>query len=157
MTRIVPNDGDPIWLRVAYGELSRGVRERRGPEDDPSILDYLSATNYGGPLHDEVPWCSAFACWCMEQAGVKSPRAANARSWLDWGEPLTTPRRGAIAVFARGAGELAGHVGFWLQSLAFADVLLGGNQADAVSVAPCQRAGRAHRLLGYRWPAQIGR
>lgn len=146
----IPVD-DPLWLVIAYGELRKGVQERKGPADDPSILEYLSATNYAGPLHDEVPWCSAFACWCVERAGLASTRGANARSWLGWGEGIMIPRRGCLAIYSRGASELAGHVGFWLQSTRAADVLLGGNQGDAVSIAPYSRA----RLLGYRWPTRI--
>lgn len=155
MTTITAHDGDPMWLRIAYGELRRGVREVKGSADEPSILDYLGATNYQGPLHDEVPWCSAFVCWCIERAGMHSTRGANARSWLHWGRPLDVPRRGAIAVYSRGASSLAGHVGFHLQHLGrpgplslCSDVLLGGNQGDAVSIAPYP----CTRLLGYRWP-----
>jgi uncharacterized protein (TIGR02594 family) len=157
---------DPRWLAIAYGELRKGVRERKGSQDDPSILEYLSATDYQGPLHDEVPWCSAFVCWCIQRAGLASTRGANARSWLAWGEPIIIPRRGCIAIYSRGQNELAGHVGFWLQTLPLpatgtglhpgADVLLGGNQGDAVSISPYPRNARGRRLLGYRWPSRIG-
>lgn len=135
---------DPLWLTYALREL--GVREVPGPADEARVLEYLSATDYSEPLHDEIPWCSAFACWCVEQAGLRSPRKANARAWLHWGVALQAPRRGCLAVYSRGDNPNAGHVGFWLQRIGENDVLLGGNQSDCVCIAPRSR----RELLGYR-------
>lgn len=137
--------GDPPWLKLALAEL--GTREVPGTGDESRVLEYLSATDYSDPLHDDIPWCSAFACWCVEKSGRRSPRKANARAWLQWGIGITLPRRGCIAVYSRGANENAGHVGFWLQAIGESDVLLGGNQRDSVCIAPRPR----RLLLGYRF------
>jgi lysozyme family protein len=71
------------------------------------------------------------------------------RSYLAWGEPLAQPRTGAIAVLSRGADPSLGHVGFLIGLTSSDAILLGGNQADAVSVAAFPRS----RLLDLRWPA----
>ncbi|HKZ97595.1 MAG TPA: glycosyl hydrolase 108 family protein [Hyphomicrobiaceae bacterium] len=72
-----------------------------------------------------------------------------ARSYLGWGEALGDGRLGAIAVLTRGADPALGHVGFLVGETADTLFLLGGNQGDAVSVAPFARS----RLVGLRWPA----
>src|SRR5512138_3265083 len=124
--------------------------EVAGRRHNARILEYHSATRLRA-TEDEVAWCSSFACWCMEQAGVPSTRSAAARSWLEWGEPLDAPRPGAVAVFTRGANPNQGHMGFVIGAEATGDIwLLGGNQDNAVSVKLYPRG----RLLGLRWPGQ---
>lgn len=136
-----PAAGEPPWLTVARGEI--GVRERRGGENE-RILAYHATTSLRA-TEDEVPWCSAFACWCVQQAGLKSTRSAAARSWMTWGQPLQAPRVGAVAVFSQDGG---GHVGFYLGDKGDTVEVLGGNQSDSVSITTYPKA----RLLGYRWP-----
>jgi uncharacterized protein (TIGR02594 family) len=143
---------EPLWLQIARGEL--GVQEIPGAEHHPRILAYHKATLLCA-ARDEVPWCSAFACWCLEQAGVQSTRSAAARSWLTWGQTLTEPRLGAIAVIARGQQHWQGHVGFLLAlekgpAGIKSVTLLGGNQGNQVSIAEFEPA----RLIGLRWPLQ---
>lgn len=139
---------DCPWLPIAMAEL--GVREAPGDADNPRIVEYHQATTLRA-TDDEVPWCSAFACWVMQRAGVSSARSAAARSWLTWGQssPL---RPGAVVVLSRGTNPAQGHVGFalaWNDALVW---LLGGNQGDAVSVA----AYRRERVVGVRWPGTVG-
>lgn len=137
----------PPWLRIARGEL--GVREVKGPGANARILAYFASTKLAPAQGDETPWCSAFACWCMEQAIHQSPARANARSWLSWGEPCN-PQLGAVVVLSRGLLEHQGHVGFWLGEERGRVILLGGNQGNAVSV----QAYPLERVVGYRWPAE---
>jgi uncharacterized protein (TIGR02594 family) len=99
--------------------------------------------------NDEVAWCAAFCGACLERAGLASTRSLMARSYLKWGDALSEPRAGAIAVFSRGTNPAEGHVGFWLGETEDAVVLLGGNQGNAVSVARYAKS----RLLALRWPA----
>ena len=139
---------EPDWLEFARDELARGVEEVPGPEANPRILWYDSATSLKA-TSDEVPWCSAFACACMEAMGYESPQSAAARSWLKWGQVLDAPRIGCIVVFSRGASPTAGHVGFVVGETEHTLDVLGGNQGDRVSIATFLK----DHVLGYRWPA----
>lgn len=132
------------WMPVALQEL--GTREVAGPGDAPRIVAYHQATALGA-RDDEVPWCSSFVAWVMERAGYVTTRSAAARSWQTWGVE-TEPRFGAITVLERG-GPATGHVGFWVDADASRVWLLGGNQGDAVTIAPFART----RVLSCRWPA----
>lgn len=140
-------DPQPPWYEIALNEV--GVKETPGDQHTARILDYHQATTLKAD-RDEVPWCSSFVCWVMEQAGYISTRSAAARSWLQWGEVIESPSIGAIAVFARGTNPAAGHVGFWAGpgKAATHCRLLSGNINDGVAVDDYP----LRRLLGYRWP-----
>ena len=145
-------------MPFAFSEL--GVVETPGSASTSRVLEYLRSTTLDRTQasHDSTPWCSAFVCWCLDQAGVIGTRSAAARSWLSWGQRLDVPRRGCLAVLSRSrvdattdAGQVAlrgGHVGFYLHGAGTRITLLGGNQMDAVTIAPYDRS----RLLGYRVP-----
>jgi uncharacterized protein (TIGR02594 family) len=139
------------WFKIAECEL--GVREVPGGGDNPRIVEYLESTNIGQPdnQNDETPWCSAFANWCMEQAGIKGTRSAWARSWLDWGREPTDEEfdKGVIVILERGTNS--GHVGFLDDWNGEQVRLLGGNQSDAVGYAwfPMER------VLGWRVPKEV--
>lgn len=140
----------PIWLEMAMLEL--GVKEVPGDGDNPTIAQYwrdaeLYDTSMG---QDEVPWCAAFANAMLMRAGADGTKAANARSFLKYGVPLKmTPVLGAISVFSRPGSEWQGHVNFYLGHDAAGNVVgVGGNQGNAVSVAPF----KAMSLLGFFWP-----
>ncbi len=138
---------EPLWLTVASREL--GQREVIGRGDNPRILEYLKNTGLNrSQLADETSWCAAFVGWCLEQAGIRSTRRANARSYLDWGKALPEPTPGCVVVFSRGNNPAQGHVAFWLGRVGAFAIVLGGNQGNAVSVAPYDVA----RVVGYRWP-----
>lgn len=134
----------PRQLQIAWGEL--GIREIAGDKDNPRIIEYHAATRLKA-TDDEVAWCSAFACWSFEQAGIESPRSAAARSWLLWGREVHAVELGCVAVFRRGPNPNQGHVGFPVGTTASGDlVILGGNQENAVSV----QVQPISRLLGLR-------
>jgi uncharacterized protein (TIGR02594 family) len=140
---------EPPWLAVARAELECGVKEIAGAAHHPRILAYHAVTALRA-TSDEVPWCSSGACWCLEQVGVVSPRSARARDWLEWGEEISFPVPGCIAVFARGKSPSQGHVGFVVGVEANGDLLvLGGNQHNAWTIESYPR----HRLLSLRMPA----
>jgi uncharacterized protein (TIGR02594 family) len=132
-------------MNVALAEM--GVTETPGAGNTPRVLEYLRSTNVdiGMAALDATPWCSGFVNWCVKRAGLVGTNSAAARSWLQWGVPLTVPRRGCIVVFSRDAG---GHVAFFMRAEGEQLLVLGGNQADRVSVAPYHST----RLLGYRLP-----
>jgi uncharacterized protein (TIGR02594 family) len=135
------------WMKVAIQEI--GQHEVKFKKDNPRILLYHSTV--GRAKHDETPWCSAFANWCMKQVGLDGSGKANARSWLAWGQPIATPVFGTVTVFSRPPKDWQGHVGFYMGSNRGKIVVLGGNQKDSVCVAEYPHV----RLLGYRWPKHV--
>jgi uncharacterized protein (TIGR02594 family) len=136
-------------MRVAHDES--GVKEIPGSAMSPRIRQYYGATRGQMPFDDEVPWCSAFVCWCLEQAGYVSTRSKAARSFLHFGNILAAPRYGSIIVFSRASPKNinAAHVGFYAGPADAGRVwVLGGNQGDKVGIS--QRSMREH--IGSRWP-----
>lgn len=128
---------DPSWLKTAFKEL--GEREIAGRKSNPDIQRFLQSTIVGPvvPVADEVPWCSAFVNFCMEQNGLKGTNNRLARSWLTWGKATKQPTRGCVVVFDRpGGGPQAGHVAFYLSGSPQTGIrVLGGNQSDAVTIS----------------------
>lgn len=136
----------PDWLLWAWREI--GVREVAGSHDNARIIDMFKDVGHASIDNDEVAWCAALLGACLERSGRLSTRSLMARSYLQWGRQLDTARLGAIAVLSRGSNPALGHVGFIVGEADAHVFLLGGNQADAVSVAPFEKS----RVLSYRWP-----
>ncbi len=136
----------PPWYTRARGE--EGVREIPGRAHEKRVVAY-HATTSGGEASDEVPWCSSFVNWCMECEGFEGTDRKNARSWLTWGEPVTSPYEGCVAVFARGTNPAHGHVGFFVRYSGPNVVVLGGNQSNQVRESEYPQ----RRLLGFRQPS----
>jgi len=138
------------WLEWAY--LALGERRMPGAQHNPAIVDFLRVVGHG-ETGDETAWCSAFANWCMRQAGFQGSGRANARSWLDWGSfSLNRPVVGCVTVLWREQpSSWKGHVGFYVGETAGQILMLGGNQTNAsrVTISPYAKS----RVLGYRWPA----
>lgn len=142
------NESALPWMDIARGYI--GTKEVKGSRHNPDIVAMWQAT--GQPYNDdETPWCSALVGACLEQAGIKSTRRANARSYLDWGIEINRPAVGAVVVYWRGdRNGWSGHVGFVEGVDERGNILtLGGNQGDAVNVKPFPPS----RVLGYRWPS----
>jgi uncharacterized protein (TIGR02594 family) len=143
----------PPWLLVAEREL--GVAEVPGDRANSRILLYHQHTSLYAKS-DEVPWCSSFANFCMDEVSIAGTNSAGARSWTNWGTELDILQYGAVVVFQRGSANSGlGHVAFalhWTQDLV---ICLGGNQGDCVSVVPHDRSS----LIAKRWPtaAQLAR
>lgn len=141
----VGNDVPP-WLNIAAGEL--GISEKKGKLHNKRILEYHQATRLKAE-EDEVSWCSAFACWCLEKAGFESPFSGVARSFLRWGQEVSVPYKGCISVFSRPGGESwQGHVGFYIAENQTEIFILSGNVGNKVTISPIKK----DRLLGYREP-----
>ena len=133
-------------LMIAINEL--GIMEIPGPESNARIDEYLQTV--GQPGDDEIPWCAAYGCWCLEKSGIRSPRSPLARSFLKWGIKLDKPRPGCIVVLKRGIYSWQGHMGFYLNSVDSAGThfyLLSANDRNTVRVSPFSES----RILGYRW------
>lgn len=139
------------WL----GEAKRlvGTAETPGPGNSAAILSWAAGAGLAYEA-DEVPWCGLFVAHCLGSSLPDEPLPAQplgARQWLKFGRPAQ-PQVGAVLVFWRGSPEgWAGHVGFcWAEDDTHFHVL-GGNQADAVTIARIARP----RLLGARWPLSV--
>lgn len=103
-------------------------------------------------------WCAAFVNAVLQESNIDSltdighrnPLAA--RSWLEWGESVDTPKAGDIIIFPRGKNNWQGHVGFYAGSVVRNSNgrtyyrILGGNQNDRVSIVEYP----ASKALGIR-------
>ncbi|UES60204.1 TIGR02594 family protein (plasmid) [Roseibium aggregatum] len=143
----VHSGDDPQWYKIAFEELN--TTEFSGDDHNPRIIEYHSTTTLKARA-DEVPWCSSFVNWCVEQAGLAGTKSAAARSWLQWGTGLAQPQKGCIVVLSSSRGPTSGHVGFFVRQEGNHVLLLGGNQNNSVNFSSYSRS----RLLGYRWLAQ---
>lgn len=118
-----------------------------------ALSDYL---NNGGQNLDPATtaWCAAFVNATLQQSGQQGTGQLNARSYLDWGQEVSDPQRGDVAVFSRGdPNGWQGHVGFFDGYNQDGTIrVLGGNQGDSVSVANYG----ADKLLGFRRGGQQG-
>lgn len=137
---------EPKWLTLARTYI--GVQEIKGSQHNPFILELWKSAKLGGIKNDETPWCAGFVGGVLEQSGIRSARADNARSYLAWGGKLEMPTVGCIVVFERGPDS--GHVGFVVGRDSNRNLMvLGGNQGDMVKISSFN----VYRVLGYRWPA----
>ncbi len=149
---IPPLGEDFPWMKFA--EEQKGVSQIDGSEHNPQILEYLRTTtlNKRAVAEDETSWCSAFVNWCVDKAGYERTKSALARSWLNWGQGIETPRRGCIVVFKR--EKIFGHVGFFLEETETHVKVLGGNQTNPETGKSevCEKFFPKADLLGYRIP-----
>ncbi len=135
-------------LKIAVAEL--GQKEIRGPEDNPTIVNYAKEAGFKWVNDDETPWCSIFVNWVAKKAGLKASGKANARSWLLEGINVdNAPEPGDVVIFWRGSPDSwQGHVGFFFGFSIDGDRVycLGGNQGNQVSVS----AYSIDNVLGFR-------
>ncbi len=153
------------WLRVALRDLHVNESNLDG---DAKISSYLNTVN--APLitfdkagHECITdWCSAFVNSCMRRASTRGTNRPNARSWMNWGYPVSIPRLGDVAVFWRKKGDddnTFGHVGFFIKYTGLDHlIILGGNQHKPGSVSfaklpinkNCNGKSAQIGLLGFR-------
>lgn len=140
----------PVWMKIALEESNSGVKEIKGKLAEERILEYHRSIQLK-TSSDEVPWCSSFVNWCLQEVGIKGSRNAAARSWLNWGRMLKTPCFGSIVVLSRGTSSTQGHVGFYVGEKDEYLFLLGGNQNDSVQVSRYNQT----RFLASVWPYNL--
>jgi len=137
-------DALPAHYIKALNEV--GQREIKGNAHNPRIIEYHSATDLKAS-QDEVSWCAAFVNWCLRETHQKGTNKANARSFLDWGNIVTVPKKGDVVVFWRvSKNGWQGHVGFFVEESKNTILVLGGNQGDEVNFSHYPKS----QLLGYR-------
>ena len=132
------------WIREARKHI--GLREIKGGKHNPLILSWLQNL-LAWWANDEVPWCGVFTAECLRVGQRALPKHwYRASDYLNWGTRLDSPCYGCVVVFTRQGG---GHVGFGVGEDKLGTLwVLGGNQSDAVSIAPFSIG----RVSGYRWP-----
>jgi uncharacterized protein (TIGR02594 family) len=132
-----------------------GTVETPGPGNNPAIMAWAKATGLERQYQaDETAWCGLWMAYVALQAGWEPPlNPLGARNWLRFGKPVdaspspAVPAFGDVLVFWRGSRNgWSGHVGIDVGEDEDAYHVLGGNQADAVSI---KRIGK-DRLLGAR-------
>lgn len=136
---------EPRWITHARRLI--GTKQIAGVRHERLIVRMFEVIR--APFRDdETPWCAAFVGSVLEDVGIKSTRSAAARSYTNWGIACAQ-RLGAVVVFSRPPHSWSGHVGFLVGRDARGRLMvLGGNQGDAVNIAPFDTA----RVLAYRWP-----
>lgn len=109
-----------------------GTQEVPGPGDNPVILDW--ATELGMPAynHDSIPWCGLVMALAANRAGKTVPASPLwALNWANFGTVVSQPMLGDVLTFKRDGG---GHVGLYIGEDQTAYHVLGGNQADSISI-----------------------
>ncbi len=133
-----------------------GIHEIPGSTANPQILSMLKLDG-DWPEDDSVPWCSAFTNYIAWLLRLPRSKSLLARSWLTVGEPqaLEDVALGfdVVIIKRRGSNQpgaenttAKGHVGFYSGVSGSNVLILGGNQADSVSIESYPKS----RLLGVR-------
>lgn len=138
---------EPVWIVEARKHI--GVAEIAGPRHNSRITGWLDGLRAWWK-DDETPWCGVYVAHCIKSAGLPLPKYwMRAKDWLNWGVSIPAPVPGCVVVFDREGG---GHVGFVIgKDKAGNLMVLGGNQRNAVNVAPFALS----RNPRYRWPAGV--
>lgn len=137
------------WFDLALQK--KGLHERTNKK---TLFAFLKSdgSSIGDPT--AYPWCGDFVETCIAVTLPEEATPANpylARNWSTFGQACR-PTRGAVLSFWRGSKSgINGHVGFYAGEDAVAFSVLGGNQANSVSIARVAK----NRLLACRWPKTV--
>lgn len=135
-------------MQVAYSAVGMSENEQR-----EALQAYMRD---GGVNLDpaKTAWCAAFINATLAKAGIEGTDSLAARSFLDWGQEVSTPQQGDVVVLSRGNEAWQGHVGFFDGYNEDGTIrLLGGNQGDAVNIKGYDPS----RVLGFRRAGQNDR
>lgn len=115
---------------------------------NPKVVAYFRDAGAPHVKDDETAWCAAFVGAMLARSGGEGTGKLTARSYLDWGQPvtLTDAQEGDIAVFKRGNSTWQGHVAFFVKENGANITVLGGNQSDQVKLSGYPKSS----LLGIR-------
>jgi len=140
----------PLWLEAGIKLL--GTKEGAGSADNKEIINW--AKEEGGSIeaaytHDSIPWCALFANHILTKVGLKGTGTLWALDFAGkWPAiRLAGPAVGAFAPMKRNGG---GHIMVVVGKDQVGNIMgLGGNQSDAVTIAPFA----VSRLnQGFWWP-----
>lgn len=111
-----------------------GTVETPGTGNSPTIMGWAKETGLDkqGYSADSVPWCGLFMAVVAKRADKPAPaHPLWALNWAGFGTPQHQPCLGDVLTFVRNGG---GHVALYIGEDQTAYHVLGGNQADAVSI-----------------------
>lgn len=143
----------PLWLTAGLALL--GTREVSGSRDNPEIIDW--AKEEGGSVaqnytHDSIPWCALYANHILTSVGLPGTETLWALDFAGkW--PATNLGQPAVGAFAPMSRQGGGHIMVVIGKDQHGNIMgLGGNQSDAVTIAPFARS-RLNR--GFWWPKSV--
>jgi uncharacterized protein (TIGR02594 family) len=111
-------------------------------------MKWMGATSrqVGVPYPDL--WCADFINFILRRTGHPTTNSRAAKSFLDYGKRIDTPRVGAIVVLTRGTN--GGHVGIVRGTDGAGNIIvISGNHGNKVSESPYPK----YRVLGYVIPS----
>lgn len=180
----LPSNGTPYdvafrfhqWRKGLVGSTDEQIDEFKHfscewPErGNPLIMGFFDATGLRTPVGDTTYWCSAFVSWCIRRSlpnqgsGLSDNdkekiwryrEGAASASYRNWGETVTSPRVGDLAVFR--LKDFRGHIGFVHRVEGDTILVLGGNQGaqnarngGEVNIARFHKNGRGLKLHSFR-------
>lgn len=145
----------PKYMHLAAVDAANKVSEKKGRGSHPRLQHYFDLMAKHGIVRgadDDTPWCGYYMTGIMLESGLPVPRQPGmARSWLEWGDKIATPKRGCIVVFGD-IGKSSGHVGIVtaINKSKTHIRVLGGNQNDRVCNAWFIINSGKRKVLGYR-------
>jgi uncharacterized protein (TIGR02594 family) len=89
--------------------------------------------NYVLERGDSIPWCAAFANWCLAGSRMRPTNSASSASFRTHGKAVRVPQLGDIVVFESRRSPANGHVGFVVDLRKDSVLVLGGNQTGTKS------------------------
>jgi uncharacterized protein (TIGR02594 family) len=146
--RVEPVEAD-LRSAIAVASTYMGFHERRHRRE---LQEFMGVD----PVR--IDWCAAFVNSVLAELDIPGSESVSewpltARSFLRWGQRVTTPEVGDIVIFPRGRELWQGHVGFYYGSEIRNGrrhyLILGGNQSNAVTIEAFP-AWRAISIRRYR-------
>jgi len=134
------------WFKTAL--MYWGVDEIPGPDDNQIIIDWFKWVKIQGPLHDEIPNCSAGLNAFFGLNGIKGTESPLAQSWLNWGIILDNPKLQCVCILKSLKNSWQGHCGILCAFNFKSIVLFGCNQDNSTNFKIYDKS----LVLGYRWP-----
>jgi uncharacterized protein (TIGR02594 family) len=139
---------EPLWVEK-LDKLS-GIPEVVAGKLNPQITEMFRTTHFPiDKLTAKTAWCAAAVCWALAQAGYRSTRSAEAKSFIKYGIEVPV-QYGSIVVFNPHSADAGGtgHIGF-VVGVDQTDLLcLSGNSSNTVRRKWYPRS----LLVASRWP-----
>ena len=140
-----PNAALGSPMVIAEGMRYLGLNEIKGPLHNKTIMSWAKEVGVEKIYtSDEVAWCGLYVAKVIQKAGfkiVKDPLWA--LNWRNFGTTQKIAMLGDVLVFKRDGG---GHVGFYIAEDKNYFHVLGGNQANSVSITRIAK----NRCVGIR-------
>ncbi len=137
LKEVTPESLEPFQIKEA--KRFHGMHEVNSNTYLKSVLGFDPAT---------TAWCAGFVNMIEKRCGRSGTGKLNARSYLNYGTPVSKPQLGDIVIFKRGNSSWEGHVGYYMSQDENGILVLGGNQSNKV----CYKYYPVASVLGYRRP-----